>query len=87
MPLTRAALEKFVTKRNESDYSTNLQVQFDAHDCGFRIEDLGDIVKEKTIPMYEDGTGEFVVTWAWHTPHGILREDQERDYRDQWTLE
>lgn len=37
-------LRRFVSKRNKSEYSGNLQFDIDANSCGFKAKDLGDVV-------------------------------------------
>lgn len=62
MTLTVAKLEKFVNRRNKSEFSSNLQFQIDIEACGFRIKDLGDVKKT------DDGI------YYWLTPYGMLVE-------------
>lgn len=59
--MTRKQLERFVKVRNKSGFASNLQFQIDANECGFKVLDLGDVLK------VADG-------YIWHTPHGRIRE-------------
>lgn len=43
--LTKAQLRRFVQRRNQSGFNTNLQFQIDANECGFKVSDLGDVTK------------------------------------------
>lgn len=43
--LTSAQLEKFVKVRNKSGFTSNLQFQIDAEECGFKIADLPTVEK------------------------------------------
>lgn len=64
--MTLQQLKKFIKTRNASAYQSNLQFQFDADACRFKISELGDAKKIVTpggITGYE-----------WQTPHGKLRE-------------
>lgn len=60
--LTKKQLMKFIKVRNASHYHTNLQFQFDADACGFKVSDLGVPVKV--------GEGDY----QWKTAFGTLRE-------------
>jgi hypothetical protein len=60
--MTRNQLERFVSIRNKSRFSSNLQFSFDAKQAGFNAKDLGDPVKL--------GEGHY----TWQTPHGVLTE-------------
>jgi hypothetical protein len=57
-----AQLEKFVKLRNKSGFSSNLQFAFDAKECGFDVNDLGQAHK-----LEEGG-------YRWWTEHGQLIE-------------
>ena len=59
--MTRKQLERFVNIRNKSGFASNLQFQIDANKCGFKISDLGEVIK------YDWG-------YEWQTPHGKLQE-------------
>lgn len=59
---TKKQVEKFIKLRNKSEFSSNMQFHIDADACGFKVEDLGDVVKV--------GPGEYV----WTLPFGKLRE-------------
>lgn len=43
--LTKKQLERFVRVRNKSPFSSNLQFQSDAEDCGFAVAELGDVTR------------------------------------------
>lgn len=38
--VTRKQIDRFVKRRNKSDFNTNLQFQIDANACGFRVDDI-----------------------------------------------
>lgn len=61
MALSLAKLQRFVSTRNKSGFSSNLQFGIDADECGFSSVDLGQAMKT------DDG-------YSWRTPFGILRE-------------
>ena len=60
--MTKAQLKRFVRTRNTSPHISNLQVQFDAEACGFKVDALGKAEK------VNDGH------YRWDTPHGVLEE-------------
>jgi hypothetical protein len=60
--MTKAQLKRFVSRRNKSEFQTNLQFKIDAEACGFRISELGEARK----------IGDHM--YIWDTPHGFLRE-------------
>lgn len=64
MALSKERLEKFVTLRNKSGFSSNIQFMLDANECGFKTDDLG---KAKRLDE---------ATYEWSTPFGKLIEDQ-----------
>jgi hypothetical protein len=41
--LTKKQLDRFVNIRNKSGFGSNLQFEFDASECGFSIDDLGEV--------------------------------------------
>ena len=60
--MKRDQLSKFIKRRNESDFQTNLQFEIDIRACGLEVDDLG---KAKKV---EDGS------YEWTTPFGKLVE-------------
>jgi hypothetical protein len=59
---TKQQLQRFVTKRNKSGFASNLQFAFDAKECGFDVEDLGQAHRLETGG------------YRWSTGHGHLIE-------------
>lgn len=45
MTLTLKTLQHFVKMRRKSCFASNMQFQFDAEACGFKIGDLGEVEK------------------------------------------
>jgi hypothetical protein len=63
--MTKTQLKKFISMRNKSSLTTNLQFAIDANECGFYATELGDAKK------IDDG-------YCWNTPHGTLVERHGR---------
>jgi len=62
MALSQRKLERFIKMRNASGFPSNMQFMADAEDCGFNVEDLGDVTKHTEGVYY------------WETPFGLLVE-------------
>ena len=71
--MTKKQLEKFVKMRNASEYSSNLQFQIDADECGFKVKDLGDPKR-----VMDSRVKDLAVGYCWETPHGVLVEVRHR---------
>lgn len=67
MALSLAKLKRFVTTRNKSGFSSNLQFGIDADECGFSVADLGPVEK------YDWG-------YSWQTPFGRLIESSHNGH-------
>lgn len=65
--LTLAKLEKFMQRRNKSEFSSNLQFVIDAEDCGITVDDLGPVTKVLGVNGHH-------AAYKWETPFGTLQE-------------
>lgn len=63
--MTKRQLLAFITRRNRSDFNSNMQFHSDAQDSGFKVADLGEPAK-----LSHRG----YTAYIWTTPHGRLAE-------------
>jgi hypothetical protein len=78
--ISKTQLKKFVRVRNESEFSSNLQFQIDAQECGFEAKDLGD-PRRVMDTRYDNHP----VGYCWVTEHGVLVEYHHKLFlRDSW---
>jgi hypothetical protein len=65
--MTRAQLDRFVKLRNESEFFSNLQFQFDLETVGLKLADLGEARRVWDANGQANG-------YRWDTSAGTLRE-------------